>query len=78
MFSLLVSGAVLTITGVLIVFAFLALLVCAIGFMSRYLQRFVPPPGTAPTASATPSPPFNEIVAAISAAVQAYRQGLKK
>jgi oxaloacetate decarboxylase gamma subunit len=69
------AGIELMIIGMVIVFAFLALLVVMVNIMTWMIQRFFPEDNIiiAPAASASTSHTDAGIIAAISAAVHQYR-----
>ena len=69
------AGVELMIIGMLIVFAFLALLVVMVNIMTWAIQRFFPeqPISITPTKSASTSHTNTGVIAAITAAVHQYR-----
>ena len=69
------AGVELMIIGMLIVFAFLALLVVMVNLMTWIVQRFFPeqPINIAPAISASTSHTDPGVIAAITAAVHQYR-----
>lgn len=69
------SGIELMLIGMAIVFAFLALLIVMVNIMTAVLQRFFPveEPSTATPSSASTSHTDASVIAAISAAVNQYR-----
>lgn len=78
--ELLSSGIELMLIGMGIVFAFLAMLVLAIGAMSSLVQRYFPEkPGIHPALGQLGHPSEDPgVVAAISAALQQYRKKYSK
>ncbi len=73
------AGVELMVIGMVIVFAFLALLVLLVNIMTWGVQRFLPEPpiSIAPSTSASTSHTNAGVIAAISAAVHQYRSKYK-
>jgi len=73
------SGIELMLIGMVIVFAFLALLIVMVNIMTTVIQRFFPEPpiNTITPASASTSHTDAGVIAAISAAVHQYRNKYK-
>ncbi|MGC9422727.1 MULTISPECIES: oxaloacetate decarboxylase subunit gamma [Vibrio] len=78
--SLLVDAATLMVTGMVVVFLFLTILVYLVRFMSKWVPQEVPQTIVSPKKSIQPTsaavPP--QVVAAISAAVHQYRHSAAK
>ncbi len=74
------SGFELMLTGMVIVFVFLAMLVVLVNIMTAVIQRFFPETVVAPTLPVTASTSHTDagIIAAISAAVYQYRNKNKQ
>ena len=72
--GLLAQGVDLMLVGMGTVFTFLTLLVGATSAMSALVERFLPEPDPAAVIASGSSRPDPELVAAIGAAVAAYRE----
>jgi len=70
------SGVELMLTGMLVVYLFLALLVVAIQTMANMVARYFPQPS--PDFISTQKETDPQIIAAISAAIQKYRNKSRK
>ncbi|MDW6001778.1 oxaloacetate decarboxylase subunit gamma [Vibrio mangrovi] len=79
--SLLSEATTLMMTGMLVVFAFLTMMVFLVSLMSRLVPKETPP--LSPAGSKSAQTPINstdvspQVVAAISAAVHQYRSSAK-
>ncbi|MCG3730818.1 oxaloacetate decarboxylase subunit gamma [Vibrio cincinnatiensis] len=78
--SLLVDAATLMITGMVVVFLFLTILVYLVRLMSKLVPQEVPQPIASPKKSIQPTSAavHPRVVAAISAAVHQYRHSAAK
>ncbi|MCG3721262.1 oxaloacetate decarboxylase subunit gamma [Vibrio cincinnatiensis] len=78
--SLLIDAATLMMTGMIVVFLFLTILVYLVRLMSKLVPQEVPQPLVSPkkTIQPTSAALHPRVVAAISAAVHQYRQSAAK